>query len=188
MVNGAVNGEETANGVDAQEQAVGSEHDSAAAPQGQSENLAKDATPVIQPADQSGAQIPVEAIINGHKASKAAEAQAIRETTERPTSNADAGKKSEKLKSKERQMRDALHAYCLKKKPVGEIYSIQELKRANVTKDDNDLLHICNELVKNFLFSPMTLNRGLVYKTRSYDVAKKYGDASFVSHTTHILT
>ena len=82
-------------------------------------------------------------------------------------------KKKEKVKSKELQMVDQLYDWCKKKKPLGEIWSIEELKKGGVTTDDHELLHICSTLVKRFLFSPMTLNRGLVYKTRSYEVARK---------------
>lgn len=82
-------------------------------------------------------------------------------------------KRKEKVKSKEREMRDKLYQYCIKSKPVGEIYSIEELKKADITQSDQDLLNMCQQLVTHFLFSAMTLNRGIVYKTRSYEVAKK---------------
>jgi hypothetical protein len=108
---------------------------------------------------------------NGHVPSTGSDA--VRPTTEQHTNMEQPAARKQKIKSKEREMRDRLYQYCIKAKPIGEIYSIEELKRADVTQNDQDLLDMCQQLVTHFLFSAMTLNRGIVYKTRSYEVAKK---------------
>jgi hypothetical protein len=111
----------------------------------------------------------------------AAHAAARPRSTEAPTilpsteqrANMEQAKKKDKVKSKDREKRDKLYQYCIKKKPVGEIFSIAELHQANIADDDQDLLNLCQQLVTHFLFAAMTLNRGILYKTRSYEVAKK---------------
>ncbi|KIW01385.1 uncharacterized protein PV09_07153 [Verruconis gallopava] len=111
------------------------------------------------------------------------DSQTIRPTIEQPPAMEPAKKKPDKVKSKDREKRDKLYQYCLKKKPVGEIFSLKELQQANVADDDQDLLDLCQSLVTHFLFTVMTLNRGVLYKTRSYDVAKKLAGFS----DNHIL-
>jgi hypothetical protein len=157
----------------------GSQEASPAQLNGVSANLAKVATPAGQSsASEAAAGQSTPAATNGHVLSTAStthpiESHTIRPTTEQHPAMEPPAAKKQKVKSKEDEMRKRLYQYCIKAKPVGEIYSIAELKKAGITKDDQDLLDMCQQLVQHFLFSAMTLNRGIVYKTRSYEVAKK---------------
>lgn len=181
VTNGQIN--DMLNGGAVQDVPMAPEIQSHAQAQGLAENLAKDATSVPQPAEAPMLQVPNQPTTNGHAHSVSPSAQPgetvnVRPSTERPPSTSNTTSKDKakqpKPKSKDAEMRDRLYQYTIKAKPIAEIWSVEELKKAGVTRDDAELIEICNHLVKFFLFSQMTIaNRALVYKTRSYDVAKK---------------
>jgi hypothetical protein len=175
VTNGQENGITPAAPTDDKPTTTGSEQQAILTSQSVADKTAKASTPVTQPSATEALEVPDQAPITTSITSptiKSEEPPTIHPTTEQAASMEQA-KKKDKPKPKDREKRDKLYQYCIRRKPVGEIFSIGELTAANVADDEQDLLNLCQQLVTHFLFAAMTLNRGVLYKTRSYEVAKK---------------
>jgi hypothetical protein len=175
VANGQTNGTTSQPPVNGQNASAGSEKQPSPKSQLAAKKTAEDPTPVKADPDTEASilldQAPV-AISALPPTTNSAEPSIIRPTIE-PAAPMEQAKKKEKVKSKDREKRDKLYQNCIKYKSVGEIFSIEELAKFKVAEDEQDLLNLCQQLVTHFLFAAMTLNRGILYKTRSYEVAKK---------------